>query len=69
MFDIKKFKAQMVLKGFTGKQLADALNINESTFYRKLNDNGRFSREEINKMVDLLSIEDPKVIFFADELA
>ena len=69
MFDRKKLRAQMVLKGISAKDLSKALNINESTFYRKLNDDGRFTREEMNIMIQVLEIEDPADIFFAPELA
>ena len=69
MFDVRRFKAQLVLKGVTGKMLAEKLHINESTLYRKINANGDFSREEINIMIEYLEIENPLEIFFADELA
>ena len=65
MFDKNKFKAQLALKGMTCKELAKALDINESTLYRKFNSGGNFTREEINLMIDILDIEDPKQIFFA----
>ncbi len=69
MFDRKKLRAQMVLKGISAKDLSKALNINESTFYRKLNDDGRFTREEMNIMIQVLEIEDPADIFFSQQLA
>ena len=69
MFDRKKLRAQMVLKGISAKDLSKALNINESTFYRKLNDDGRFTREEMNIMIQVLEIDDPADIFFSQQLA
>ena len=69
MFDKRRFKAQLALKGVTGRQLADELNINEATLYRKINADGAFTREEINHMILFLEIEDPKDIFFAEQLA
>lgn len=69
MFDRKRLQAQMVLKGETAKSLSEKLEINESTFYRKCSNDGDFSRSEINKIIDILDIEDPAVIFFANELA
>ena len=69
MFDKKRFKAQMVLKGVTGRAIAEALNINESTFYRKVNADGDFTRREINFLIEYLDIERPEEIFFAKELA
>ena len=69
MFDERRFRAQLALVGISMKALADILGINESTLYRKVKDDGAFTREEINKMIDALKIEDPKAIFFANELA
>lgn len=69
MFDRKKFQAQMVLMGLNAKELSARLGINESTLYRKLNNDGDFSREEIGKLIKILNIEKPVDIFFAEELA
>lgn len=66
MFYKNKLKAQMTLLGITAKELAGKLEINEATFYRKLQRDGDFSRKEINTMIEVLKIEDPKEIFFAD---
>ena len=69
MFNKNKFKAQMVLSGVSAKELAQKMNIDESTLYRKIQNDGSFTRSEINQMIDILNIPDPKEIFFADELA
>ncbi len=69
MFDKNKFKAQIVLMGMTSKELAEKLGINESTLYRKVNNNGNFTREEISAITAILRIENPAEIFFAEELA
>ncbi|MCR5518383.1 MAG: helix-turn-helix transcriptional regulator [Lachnospiraceae bacterium] len=69
MFDKRKFQAQMVLMGINGRKLSEMLNINESTLSRKLNDDGNFSREEINKLIEILHIDNPKDIFFAETIA
>ena len=68
MFDKRRFMAQLALKGVTLKELAKNLEIDESTLYRKINDDGRFTRKEMNNMIDFLEIEDPNNIFFANEL-
>jgi transposase-like protein len=69
MFDKKRLQAQMVLAGMNVKEVSAALGINETTFYRKLNNDGDFSRKEISQLVEILKIEDPMIIFFADEIA
>lgn len=66
MFCKNKLKAQMVLLGITSKELAEKLDINEATLYRKLQRDGDFSRKEINIMIEFLQIENPRDIFFAD---
>lgn len=65
MFNRRRLQAQMVLKGINAKKLSEALGINESTFYRKMNNDGDFSRQEINTIVEVLEIENPVDIFFA----
>lgn len=69
MFDAKRFRAQAVLKGKTMRDLAAAIGTSESTIYRKINQDGSFTRSEINQLIDVLEIEDPTSIFFADKLA
>lgn len=69
MFDERRLRAQLVLRGMTVKELAEKLNMNESTFHRKVKADGAFSRQEINDMIDILGIDNPMEIFFADELA
>ena len=69
MFDKRALQAQMVLKGINAKELSDALGINESTFYRQLNNDGDFSRAEIAKITEVLELENPSNIFFADNSA
>ena len=64
MFDKKRLQAQMVLVGMNVKEVSAALGINEATFYRKMNNDGDFSRKEISQLVEILKIEDPMIIFF-----
>lgn len=65
MFNKKALQAQMVLKGMNAKALSEQMGINESTFYRKMKNDGNFSRAEIAKITELLEIDDPMKIFFA----
>ena len=66
MFDRNEFKAQVVRKGKTMKQVADFLGIDESTLYRKIQADGNFTREEINLLIDFLEISEPMTIFFTN---
>lgn len=69
MFDERRFNACLALNGMTKAALAEKLGMNEATLYRKLQRGGDFTRAEINRMIDLLHIENPNEIFFAKELA
>ena len=69
MFDQRKFKAQMVMMGISARDIAAALRIDESTFYRKIKANGNFTRSEINTLIEILKINNPEDIFFSKELA
>lgn len=66
MFNKNRFNAQLALIGMSKGELAQRMGINESTLYRKINDNGRFDREEIRELIAIMQI-DPKdvdAIFF-----
>ena len=69
MFDERKFRAQLVLADVSMKELAAKLGINEATLYRKVKQDGAFTRDEINRMIIILHISNPTEIFFADKLA
>lgn len=66
MFNKTEFRVQVIRANKTNKEIADFLGINESTLYRKIENNGSFTREEINKLIEFLDIAEPKPIFFAD---
>lgn len=69
MFDQRRFKAQMILKGETGKSLSEKMGMDESTLYRKIRADGAFTREEMDKLIEILEFDDPMLVFFARELA
>lgn len=68
MFNRNALKAAMALRGVTGKDLAKEIGCDQSTLYRKMDNDGSFTRKEINAIISYLRIADPKAIFFADEL-
>jgi DNA-binding Xre family transcriptional regulator len=59
----------MTLRDVSKKELAEELGINEATLYRKINNDGYFTRSEINKLIEVLRIDNPAEIFFAEKLA
>lgn len=68
MFNKLEFDAQLARRGMKKYQLAEKLNMTYTNLYRKI-ESGRFTREEIGKIIDILGITDPVPIFFAEELA
>lgn len=68
MFNEREFEAQMARKGVKKYELAEKLGMTYTSLYRKMK-SGRFTREEIGKIIEYLEIKDPVPIFFAEELA
>ena len=69
MFDKAAFREAIDSSGKTAKEIAADIGIDESTFYRKINDNGRFTRQEIGKIADIFGMPKTISIFFAEALA
>lgn len=64
MINTQKLKGVIAEKGTSQRQVALAIGITEKTFYKKI-ENGVFGSDEIDKMIELLEIEDPLPIFFS----
>lgn len=72
MVNILKLKGKIVEAGLNISILSKELNIDRSTFYRKLNEDGTvFTIKEVNIMIDKLnlSFNDVKSIFFSQLVA
>lgn len=67
MLNVKKFRSVLILKGKTYKNIAELLNINVATLYRKLNGESDFYRSEIDSIAKYLklTLEEVEEIFFA----
>lgn len=65
MFNKLKFKAAVIESRKTIADVAEYLNINESTLYRKINGTSEFSRDEIQNICVFLKLDSPLEIFFA----
>ncbi len=64
MLNKAKLKGVIVANELTQEKVAPYLGITPRTFSAKLQ-KGVFGSDEIEKMIDLLHIEDPMEIFFA----
>lgn len=68
MIDAPKLRGLIAEKGFSQAQVARMLGITSQTFYDKMA-SGNFWLGEAEQMIDLLQIENPADIFFADRSA
>lgn len=68
MVDTKKLQAIMVLKGYTQRKLAKEAEIGINVLNKKINNNGVFRCDEVDKICKVLNITDTAEkcdIFFA----
>ena len=65
MFNEKKFREAVKKKGLSMGDIAEFLNINPSTLYRKMSGESDFYRGEIQRLCELLELKNPSEIFFA----
>ena len=66
MIRTDKLLGKIAEKGYSQKDMAEAIGVTPKTFYQKMKI-GVFGSDEIEVMIDKLSIEDPVAIFFARE--
>jgi len=67
MVDTLALKAIIVSKGMTQQEVAKKMKITPKTFYLKMK-KGVFGSDDMEKMIDILSIENPVEIFFAKKV-
>ena len=68
MLNTKAIKAQMILKDKTASYLANKMGITPTSFYKKLREETRLSRTDIEVLIDELDIENPTAYFFNKEV-
>lgn len=66
MIKINELKGIIAKNGLTQKQVAERIGIAPKTFYEKMK-KGVFGSDEIQKMIEILNINNPCEIFFAKE--
>ena len=67
MIDTNALRGIIVARGLTQEKVANHIGINPKTFGKKMK-KGVFGSDEIEAMIDLLSIENPVQIFFAKKV-
>ena len=60
---------KMKINGITACQLSAMLGIDRSTFSKKCNGKSEFKQKEIQKIIDVLKIDDPTAIFFSNKVS
>ncbi len=66
MLAVDKLRGIIAERGLSQRKVASYLGITEKTFYTKMK-KGVFGTDEVEKMVDLLQIDNPTDIFLAKE--
>lgn len=67
MLNKRALKAEMVRHGYNNATLSKELGITERTFSTRLK-TGDFGSKEIEVMIDVLHLENPMSIFFANQV-
>lgn len=67
MVDANKLRGKIAERGMTQGQVAGEIGVTEATFCRKLK-SGRFGLDEAEKLIQVLHIEDPVAVFFANRV-
>lgn len=63
MIDVNKLKGVMAERGISQVEMAKTIGITPKTFYSKMS-KGIFNSNEIEIMIDTLSLNNPCAIFF-----
>lgn len=61
--NVAKLRGVIAERGFSQRKVAESIGVTEKTFYNKMK-KGVFGTDEVEKMIHLLSIENPADIFF-----
>lgn len=67
MIDTAKLRGKIVENGLSQQDVAYMIGKTPKTFYQKMK-KGVFDSDEISKMVEVLRIENPTEIFFANKV-
>ena len=67
--DKYKLAYEMKRKGVSTDMMCHALGISRSALYRKTNGISEFTLSEIQKIVDILDLDSPVGVFFAEKVS
>ena len=63
MINTNKLRGLIVEHGYSQKDVAQYIGVTAKTFYDKMK-TGKFNLNELDKMVEMLDIDDPTPVFF-----
>ena len=66
MFNANALRGEIARNGMTQKTVAESIGMSANTFSKKMRD-GSFGINECDAMIELLGIQNPGAIFFAEE--
>jgi len=66
MINSNKLRGKIAEAGMTQKEVAQKIGMTPKTFSMKMK-SGKFGLDEADKIISLLKIKDPSLIFFASE--
>lgn len=67
--DKAKLMYEMSKRNVSIQDMCEKLNMSRSAFYRKCNGTSEFTQSEIQKIVDILELDSPMGIFFAEKVS
>lgn len=67
--DKAKLMYEMTKRNVSIQDMCEKLNMSRSAFYRKCNGTSEFTQSEIQKIVDILELDSPMGIFFAEKVS
>ncbi len=66
MIDIKLLRAEMARNGCSQKELAEKIGMRPATIARRMK-KAVFLTDEVEKIIDVLNIQNPMEVFFAQK--
>lgn len=67
--DKARLMYEMSKRNVSIREMCEKLNMSRSAFYRKCNGTSEFTQGEIQKIVDILELDSPMGIFFAEKVS
>lgn len=67
--DKAKLMYEMSKRDVSIQDMCEKLSMSRSAFYRKCNGTSEFTQSEIQKIVDILELDSPMGIFFAEKVS